>query len=325
VKPAEVALGVYRLMLPLPGLELGHVNVYAIPGPDGVRLVDTGFDHPEVRTELEDQLSEIGARLEDVREAFVTHIHSDHAGLADWLVERAGATVYIWAGPRGDLRPFLADRWQRATDWMLRNGMPDDGFLRGRPPIVLLERAFTKVEPAHVFAWGGRELEVVTAPGHAPQLACLLDRGTGLFFSTDHVLPRITPHVGSFSEQDDHSLADYLESLASVLELPVRLALPGHGDPFPEVYARTRVLSRHHEVRMDEIGDLLSATGVASAYGLAERMAWLDSVDGWSRLDTMNRMMAVSETLAHLRHLEAGGRVRMHVDGDRSVAWELVT
>jgi hypothetical protein len=54
-------------------------------------------------------------------------------------------------------------------------------------------------------------------------------------------------------------------------------------------------------------------------------MAWLDSVDGWSRLDTMNRMMAVSETLAHLRHLEAGGRVRMHVDGDRSVAWELVT
>lgn len=189
--PPEVAPGVHRLMLPLPGLELGHVNVYAIPGPDGVRLVDTGFEHPQVKAALERQLLALGARLADVREAFVTHIHSDHAGLADSLGETAGTTVYTWSGPLGDMRPFLADRWQRATDWMLRNGVPADGFLRGRPPLVVLDRAFSPIEPGHVFAWGGYELEVVAAPGHAPQLACLLDRRSGLFFSTDHVLPRI--------------------------------------------------------------------------------------------------------------------------------------
>jgi glyoxylase-like metal-dependent hydrolase (beta-lactamase superfamily II) len=325
VSPAEVAPGVFRLMLPMPGLELDHVNVYALPGADGVRLIDTGLEHPQVKHELERQLSELGARVEDVKEAFATHVHSDHSGLADWLSERAGTTIYLWAGPTGDIRQYLSDRWARSTDWMLRNGMPDHGFLHGREPVIVLRRPFTTVEPGHVFRWGGLELEVIAAPGHAPQLACLLDRRSGVFFSTDHVLPMITPHVGAFSDQDRSSLSDYLASLSSVLELPVRLALPGHGDPFREVYARTRVLIRHHEVRMAEIVDLLKAMGASTAYRLAERMAWLDSEDGWSRLNTLSRMMALSETLAHLRHLEDKERVRVHENGSRRLEWEPVS
>ena len=325
MSPAEVAPGVFRLMLPMPGLELDHVNVYALPGADGIRLVDTGFEHWRVKAELERQLGELGARVEDVREAFVTHVHSDHSGLADWLVERARTEIYLWSGPAGDIRQYLADRWLRSTDWMLRNGMPDDGYLRGREPVVVLQRPFTTVGPGHVFRWGGLELEVTVAPGHAHGLACLLDRATGVFFSTDHVLPRITPHVGAFDDQDVRSLADYLASLSMVLELPARLALPGHGDPFREVYARTRVLIRHHEERMDEIVELLNAMGASTAYRLAERMAWLDSEHGWSRLNTLNRMMAVAETLAHLRHLEDRERVHVHENGTRQLEWELVS
>ena len=54
-------------------------------------------------------------------------------------------------------------------------------------------------------------------------------------------------------------------------------------------------------------------------------MAWLDSVDSWSRLNTLSRMMAVSETVAHLRLLENMGRVRVHENGTRQLEWEPVS
>jgi hypothetical protein len=39
----ELGGGIYRIPLPLPGDALTAVNVYALVGPDGVDLIDSGM------------------------------------------------------------------------------------------------------------------------------------------------------------------------------------------------------------------------------------------------------------------------------------------
>src|SRR5690625_7938194 len=44
----------------------------------------------------------------------------------------------------------------------------------------------------------GRDLRAVWTPGHSPGHLCLHLADGDVLFTGDHVLPRITPHVGQF-------------------------------------------------------------------------------------------------------------------------------
>ena len=82
----EVLPGVYLLQLPLTGSPLRFTNGYLLRGDDGWTLVDCGWDQPDVLEALRTQLSEIGARIEDIRTIVVTHFHADHYGFAGTLI-----------------------------------------------------------------------------------------------------------------------------------------------------------------------------------------------------------------------------------------------
>jgi glyoxylase-like metal-dependent hydrolase (beta-lactamase superfamily II) len=80
-------------------LQLGRPGIIAataLETSDGIALFDTGpestFDN------VAGALREIGARAEDVRHVFLSHIHFDHAGAA-WRFAELGATIYVH--PRG--------------------------------------------------------------------------------------------------------------------------------------------------------------------------------------------------------------------------------
>ena len=73
---------------PLDGLRA--VNVYAIDDGDGVALVDTGWNHPDIVGALTAALGS----LERITAIVCTHSHYDHYGLAGpaaRVVGRAGA------------------------------------------------------------------------------------------------------------------------------------------------------------------------------------------------------------------------------------------
>src|SRR5579875_2446381 len=74
----EVAPGIHRIPLPLPGDGLKAVNVYAITDGDRLVLVDAGWALTEAESLLADALGGLGFTLEDVREYLVTHLHRDH-------------------------------------------------------------------------------------------------------------------------------------------------------------------------------------------------------------------------------------------------------
>ncbi|WP_294857363.1 MBL fold metallo-hydrolase, partial [uncultured Oscillibacter sp.] len=79
----ELAPGLWRLDIPLVGNPLKNLNSYLIAGERNL-LIDTGFNQPACREAMDRQLGEIGVDLTRT-DIFLTHLHSDHAGLSTYL------------------------------------------------------------------------------------------------------------------------------------------------------------------------------------------------------------------------------------------------
>ncbi|MHB8509218.1 MAG: MBL fold metallo-hydrolase [Candidatus Dormibacteria bacterium] len=308
-RPSEVAPGIHRLVMPGPGMELDHVNVYAVLDSAGVFLVDSGFDHGSARDLLRSALATLGAAPEDIHSVFLTHLHPDHYGLSRWLANSFGTEILA----HGDAaRGRHADEWDVSSAslaaWMHTNGFPshaerpgedNDSWSVHHPPDQLLSGGT-------ILTRGAYRLEVVATPGHSPGLACLFDAASGILFSADHVLPRISPHVGRFHPGNDDPLGDYLDSLRRVAALGVGLVLPGHGDPFEAFSTRVTELLEHHRERSEEL-EVAIAGALLTGYEAAARVSWRGSPNGWQSLREESRFMAVTETLAHLRRMELEG------------------
>ena len=78
--PEEIRKNLYRVPVPLPGNPLKNLNAYLIRGPRNL-LVDTGFRQEACRQALAAGLAELEVSMADT-DIFLTHLHSDHAGLA---------------------------------------------------------------------------------------------------------------------------------------------------------------------------------------------------------------------------------------------------
>lgn len=315
--PHQVAPGIYRLPIPLPDNPLGTVNAYAVTGADGVRLIDCGWNTSEAHAALAAELEAIGHQVSDLREILVTHIHPDHFGLAGRLVAESGArlllhrleALYVPARYE-DMRALVREM----EAWLRVNGVPPDelesmafgstmmaGRVGPRPPDVLLDGGEELV-------WGGYRFDVVWTPGHSGGLICLYDRASGVFISSDHVLRRTSPHVGLHAQSFGNPLGDYLSSLALVRDLPLRIVLPGHGEPFTDLAGRVDELVVHHRERCAEMLRVLDGAE-QTAFSVAGRLSWRGAEDGWERLAPFQQRMAVSETIAHLEYLHGQGQV----------------
>jgi len=149
----------------------------------------------------------------------------------------------------------------------------------------------------------GERYRVIWTPGHSDGHICLFRERDGVFLAADHVLPRITPNVGLYSERDrENPLGDYLNSLEKVANLPASIVLPGHGEPFTDLAGRTAEIIEHHRQRELQILALLNERP-QHAYDLAEQLFG----HRWNNSEA--RRMAVAETLSHLEHLRFGGQV----------------
>jgi glyoxylase-like metal-dependent hydrolase (beta-lactamase superfamily II) len=320
----EVVPGIFRLPVPLPDSPLATVNSYAFVESDGIRLVDCGWDTPEAHQAMVAQLGDIGGGIGDLREILVTHIHPDHFGLAERLARESGARVLmhrleaIYVGARyQDVRLLV----EQMAAWLRINGVPREELeAMTRGSLEMVRRVGTRspdvlLQGDEVLPWGRFRLRVLWTPGHSAGLICLHDPDARILLSSDHVLERISPHVGLHTQSLGNPLSDYLDSLAATRPLPVDLVLPGHGRPFGGLPSRVDSLIEHHRQRLSTILDVI-ATGEQSAYGISSSLPWKGSEAGWDRLAPFERRMAVTEVAAHLEHLHGSQRVtRRNADG----------
>jgi glyoxylase-like metal-dependent hydrolase (beta-lactamase superfamily II) len=284
------------------------VNVYLIEGERGWSLVDSGIHTEPAEKALRDALSAAGLRIKDLRRAFITHLHPDHLGMAGTL-ESEGVEVLMHRPEIASAR-YLWSKDYEALDavyaFFERHGMPPDVDRGMRDAwIAMGERVdafrLVPVDDGAESDLGGRAMRVRWTPGHTDHHAVLVDEHEGVLFSGDHVLPRITSNVGLYPYTRDDPLGDFLSALKRIRDLPVKRVLPAHGDPFDDLAGRVDEILAHHDARLD---------AVLVALGTRERDAYSVARELFPVLRSSHEeRFALAETLAHLRHLERGGRV----------------
>ena len=319
---AELFPGVYRVDVPFPPgwfpPDAPPATIcYLVKQRSGWLMIDSGLDHSSCYEALCRQLSALRIPLTDIRWLVITHFHPDHFGLAGRIKAACGAQV-VMHRQDWDVVKFILDSahtWSELdmSTWANSLGVTpsemsglrqvvDFGvtlFSLMSEPDLLLEQEEQTVGDA---GW----LRAIRTPGHTPGHVCIYDQNNKILFAGDHVLTGITTHVTPGILGTENQLGEYLRALRRVQKLDVKMVLPAHEQPFDNLSQRVEELLGHHERRLQQVLAPLRDRPL-SVRQVASQVEWMVGV--WDRMDGMNRLLAMQETLAHLRLLQEQGRV----------------
>ncbi len=300
--------GISVIPLPLPFTSPAWVNVYAIESGDGLLLIDCGVDWEEGHDRLHRGLEDLDLADRPIHTLVVSHLHPDHVGMAPRLVEETGCRLILHRnslhgiGVYNDTPALMA--W--TAGFAVRHGVPET--LRSafaalfRPDwMPLLSQPTDVVDDGDEIDLGpGRRLEVLHTPGHEHSHMCLRDSLTGILFSGDHILPRITPVI-MWDHTDLDVLGLYLSSVSRLAGMKLGLTYPAHGTIVERGSQRAEQILLHHDRRLSTMEDILGAGPLT---------AW--QVMGHAfrpNLNTLEQRLALRETVSHLEHLRLLERI----------------
>lgn len=248
-----------------------HTNCILIGGPEFL-IVDPGSDDPAELVLLDAALDRLLAEGRRVHGTLVTHHHGDHWKGVAHVRARHGGPVYAhaWTAPK-----VGADR-----------------ALAGGETIELAQ------------APGGQpwRLEVVFTPGHTPGHLALYEPVSGTIVAGDLVSGLSTVVI----DPPEGDMTAYLASLATLLERPSTLLLPGHGPPMGGPRHRLRFYLEHRAWREGRIVSALD--GGARTLEEIVPVAYADT-------PPERHGLAARSALAHLLKLEGEGRVEQQGEG----------
>lgn len=311
--PQSLGNGIHLIPAPLPFKSPAWVNTYAVESDGGLMLIDCGADWEEGRQAVRDGFASLGLDESAVHTLLVSHLHPDHVGMSKRLVDEWGSRFVMH-----ERAAKLVERYNDTPGYQER--FRQIALVHGVPG-SLVESATTWDRPAympmidppdHTVADGDRirlradrHLEVVHTPGHEPAHICLRDTRTGILFSGDHVLPRISPVIMYDLGLGD-VLGDYLDSLQKLVGLDIGLTYPAHGTIIEHGDERARQILLHHDRRLLDMAELVRE-GDTDAWGVMVKSFR-------PNLDPLQARLAFLETVSHLEHLRLKGRIR---DQDR--------
>lgn len=233
-------------------LSSNNVLIHAAPGEAGAWFVDTSHVNHAGQTLALLRQGLAGRPLAGIAN---THLHSDHCG-GNALLQQHYGEVPI-AIPPGQLQ--AVQQWDAAGLSYRSTGQRIERF---HASIVL--------QPGASLRAGGRDWELLQAPGHDPHMVMLFDRRGGVLLSADALWENgfglVFPELQGEPGFDD--LAQVLELIAG---LPVRVVVPGHGRPFDDVPAAlARARQRLQGLRSDPARHARHAAKVLLKYHLME-------------------------------------------------------
>ncbi|MEY4592667.1 MAG: hypothetical protein RIR18_1562 [Pseudomonadota bacterium] len=308
---------IFWVRLPLP-YALDHINVWLIRDGDGWTLVDTGFSLPESQAAWEVLLGQLNGPITRI---IGTHFHPDHIGLAKWLQDKTGASLWMTAGeyltahcvyqevaghgPAAMLKQFEKHGLDESRREALRQR--GNGYKRG---VADLPKSYQRIIGHENITIGKHNWQVIVGYGHSPEHAALYCPEMGVLISGDMLLPRISTNISIFAVAPlDDALERYLASLECfVAHCPEEtLVLPSHGLPFYGIRNRVSALQSHHAERLGLLEEncQVSQTAASLLETLFPRA-----------LDTHQLVFAMGEAIAHLNHLENSGRLIRNISAD---------
>jgi glyoxylase-like metal-dependent hydrolase (beta-lactamase superfamily II) len=309
-KVREVHPGIFLIHLPLP-MKPTIVNVYLVRGGDEWALIDTGISSADSIAAMRAALDSVGCPPERLRKILCTHHHPDHFGASKKYVELTGATLYMHRAEFDSAQGFASkERPSWVIDFFLTHGIPlhrfahlprQHDFWSG---MYVIATPDVFLQDGDVVRVGDREIEAVWTPGHAAGHCVMYLRRERVMVVGDHLLPRITPHVGYGPGSVDDPLGDFLDSQRKVQQYDVDLVLPAHGGVFQDHRHRANQIIQHHQARLQEMVDAVRRQPL-TGYDTARRVFAFDYDSPLSY-----QFPATFETLAHLEYLRHRGGVR---------------
>lgn len=312
----EVRPGVWSIPIDFGHAPIRYTFCYLLVAPSGEAvIVDPGGDSELGRAQLASALALAGVDASSVVGVVSTHVHLDHVGMIAHAASLGGGWIAYHERDhdivRRYRRPDVADI-DRA--WLRDCGTPEDVIddLAVDPAdsarMTALPDPTLVVRDGDLLPVDGLRVRVVETPGHTPGHICLVDEERGLFFSGDHVLPRITSNIGMTSTGARRgALADYHRSLDRARAWDGAEVCPAHEYRFVGLAARASELATHQRERSDEIVGVVELAP-QTVWDIAAAASWARP---WESFDALNRRAALGETAAHVDDLLAGGRLEL--------------
>lgn len=318
--------GLLWVRMPLP-FALDHINLWVLdeaPQQPGWAVVDTGIAHEAIQAAWH-ALWQGPLAGRPLARVLVTHMHPDHVGNAQWLIEQfsapeqparlcMSATDHLAAqracqtssstGGERAARFFMAHGLHQSED--LAKIRARGGYYAALVPAV--PETYRRLMDGMHVPVGDRQWRCVAGHGHSPEHIALYDARDGLLISGDMLLPGISTNVSVHDhEPEADALGLFLASIERLRELPPdTLVLPSHGRPFLGVQTRIDQLQAHHAARLDEVRSACRQRPCSAADLLPVLFK--------RALDLHQTTFAMGESVAHLNHLWLRGELRRAQD-----------
>ncbi|MED4585138.1 MBL fold metallo-hydrolase [Brevibacillus choshinensis] len=242
----------------------GNVNAFILP-QSPVTLVDTGTHLPTSIQELREGMNEAGFSFRDLEQIVVTHMHTDHYGGVQTILQENNIPVYVHEQAKKTLASGEKEFLQ--TEEFMHSFIKDCGaahiLTRNRK---YREEAWGEVrylEDGDTLAAGGRDWKIIYTPGHSQSDICLWDQISGDVIVGDFLLQEISANAfivppDSAKRERPKPLLQMRESFQRVYDLPFGTIYPGHGAPFTDHRQLIDQRRREQAERCDKITILLA-------------------------------------------------------------------
>lgn len=316
--------GVYQIKIDVP-FAVKYVCVYLFKLGDKLVLIDSGLNLGNWQKKFLESLEELKIDSREIDYCFITHIHIDHIGLAKKLKELNPSMKILmhdityellkWETNRANLED-LKNQASKIAEQMVKYGISKEQGKRVIQFFTYWPQFLIYQEPDIILHDGDiilDKLEVIWTPGHSFGHICVFDRRNKYLFSGDHILSRITPHIGNFVVNEflhqkyrdfdfNNILKYYLSSLDKIDKLNPKIIFPAHQEIIFNAHERILAIKEHHQNRLKEILDLIKEEPLNPFQ--------ISQIHFGTDLDEINSYMALSEVLGHLLYLESEGKVR---------------
>jgi glyoxylase-like metal-dependent hydrolase (beta-lactamase superfamily II) len=296
--------GLITFPIPLPNNPLKALNGYLLTSEEGAVLIDTGFAMDACREAVYGVLDELNVRRDTLR-VVLTHLHSDHTGLAGELADQGARLItgHVEAAWINRLtEPAFWEAYQSKValldlelDSIHYQEHPGYKYAPKKPMV------FETVSEGDQIQLGAFTLKVLDLPGHTPGHIGLYCPERGCLFGGDHILDRITPNI-SYWNDDFESLGVYLNMLGKARALSLKRVYPSHRNIIDDPERRIDELIAHHAHRLSEI-ETIVAEGHLTVREVASHMHWDYRAKDWAAFPRPQKWFAASEAMAHLEHL----------------------
>lgn len=324
--------GIYRIKIDVP-FEVGFVCTYIFQIDDSTILIDSGLRSENWKNKFFSILKKINIPISSIDYCIVSHNHMDHIGLVSYLKQK-----------NPEIQILMHDITSKELKWETN---PENYHNIEKQAIELAKQLmsfgmtekqsktlieyFTKwskmknyVKPDRILydndeiKFGNNSLKIIWTPGHTLGHICIFDTNRKFLFSGDHILSRITPHIGNYiinpvvkreyaSYNFKNVLKLYLNSLDRIEKLNPKKIFPAHQEIIEDPIERIQEIREHHKNRINEITNLISKDP-RTPFEIAQKH--------FGPLDDVNTFLAVSEVLGHLIYLEEKDLVeRIERDG----------